>query len=124
MTILKVTLIFLGTLSLCLGVIGIFIPGLPTTPFLLLTAALYIKSSDRLYQMIIDNRYFGAYITRYRSNRGMTKKDKIYAISLMWIMIAVSSIFFIENSFIKIIVILVGVIGTLVMGVFIPLSKQ
>ncbi len=123
MTFFKFILIFLGTLSLCLGLVGIFIPGLPTTPFLLLTAALYIKSSDRLYQIIIDNKYVGAYIYRFRSNKGMTKKDKIYAIWLMWIMIAVSCVFFIESSLIKLIIALVGVIGTIVMGLIVPLSK-
>lgn len=124
MTILKATFIFLGTLSLCFGVIGIFVPGLPTTPFLLLTAALYVKSSDRLYQMIIDNRFIGAYINKYRTNRGMSRRDKIYAISLMWLMIAISCIFFIESLLIKSIVAMVGAIGTIVMGLIIPPSKK
>ena len=124
MTFLKFMLIFLGTLSLCLGLIGVFIPGLPTTPFLLLTAALYIKGSDRLYQIIIENRYIGAYVSRYRTNKGMTKSDKVYAITLMWIMISISCLFFIDNTLIRIIVTLVGLVGTVVMGLFVPLSKQ
>ncbi len=123
MTFVRFAFIFLGTLSLSLGLLGIFIPGLPTTPFLLLTAALYIRSSDRLYQTIIDNRYVGSYIKKYRANKGMTKKDKVYAISLMWIMIAVSCIFFIDSYLIKTVVAIVGVIGTIVMGLIVPLSK-
>lgn len=123
MTFLKVIFIFLGTLSLCLGLIGIFIPGLPTTPFLLLTAALYIKSSDKFYQKVIENRIVGAYVIKYRTNNGMTKRDKLYAISLMWVMIAISCIFFIDSYLVKTVVALVGVIGTIVMGFVVPLSK-
>ena len=53
MNLFKVILIALGTLSLCIGIIGIIVPGLPTTPFILLTAGLYINSSDRSYQKLI-----------------------------------------------------------------------
>ncbi len=60
MSFLKSILILLGTLSLCIGVIGIVVPGLPTTPFLLLTAGLYIKSSDKLYTKLISNRLVGS----------------------------------------------------------------
>ena len=52
MNLIKVLLIVLGTLSLCVGIIGIVVPGLPTTPFVLLTAGLYIKSSDKLYLLL------------------------------------------------------------------------
>ncbi|MBW6479367.1 MAG: YbaN family protein, partial [Bacteroidales bacterium] len=62
MTLKKILFAFLGTLSLILGVIGIFVPGLPTTPFLLLTAGLYMKSSERLYKLLISNKYLGPYI--------------------------------------------------------------
>lgn len=123
MTFLRFLFIFLGTLSLCLGLIGIFIPGLPTTPFLLLTAALYIKSSDKLYRRVVENRVIGAYVIKYRTNNGMTKRDKIFAISLMWIMIAISCIFFIDNTIIKLTVIIIGLIGSIVMGWLVPISK-
>ena len=123
MTLIRFVFIFLGTLSLSLGLLGLFIPGLPTTPFLLLTAALYMKRSDKLYQKVVENRIIGPYVIKYRTNKGMTKRDKVFAISLMWIMIAVSSIFFIDSLLFKIAVAFVGLIGTLVMGVFIPLSK-
>ncbi|HCT29402.1 MAG TPA: DUF454 domain-containing protein [Bacteroidales bacterium] len=123
MTLLRFVLIFLGTLSLFIGVIGVFIPGLPTTPFLLLTAILYTKSSNRLYNMVIENKYIGAYIIRYRANRGMKKKEKIFSISLMWLMIALSCTLFIDATMIRLVVILLGLIGTIVMGLIVPLSK-
>lgn len=123
MSLIKLLLIFLGTLSLCIGLIGVFIPGLPTTPFLLLTAALYIRSSDKLYRKVVENRFIGSYVIKYQTNKGMTRSDKIYAISLMWIMIAISCILFIDSNLINLIIVMVGVIGTIVMGLLVPLSK-
>jgi len=123
MSLIKLLLIFLGTLSLCIGLIGIFIPGLPTTPFLLLTAALYIRSSDKLYRKVVENRFIGSYVIKYQTNKGMTRSDKIYAISLMWIMIAISCILFIDSNLINLIILMVGVIGTIVMGLLVPISK-
>jgi len=123
MSLIKLLLIFLGTLSLCIGIIGVFIPGLPTTPFLLLTAALYIRNSDKLYRKVIENRFIGSYVIKYQTNKGMTRSDKIYAISLMWIMIAISCILFIDSNLINLIIVMVGFIGTIVMGLLVPLSK-
>jgi uncharacterized protein len=120
MKLLKFLYIVLGTISLCIGIVGIVVPGLPTTPFLLLTAALYIKGSDRLYHILISNKITGPYITNYRSKKGMTLKLKLRSISLMWIMISISCIFFIEPASIKLIVIAAGCIGTVVMGFFVP----
>ena len=71
----KVLLIILGTIFLGLGILGIFIPGLPTTPFLLLTAALYLRSSQRLYQKLISNKILGKYIQNY------TEKSIYYVFS-------------------------------------------
>ncbi|HKM92418.1 MAG TPA: YbaN family protein [Prolixibacteraceae bacterium] len=119
----KYLFITLGTVSLGLGVLGIFVPGLPTTPFLLLTASLYMRSSKRLYKKLISNKLLGPYLTEFYEKKGMTVKDKIRAISLMWTMIIISTVFFIENIKIDIIIILIGLIGTIVMG-FIVKSRQ
>ena len=119
----KYLFITLGTVSLGLGVLGIFVPGLPTTPFLLLTASLYMRSSKRLYKKLISNKLLGPYLTEFYDKKGMTVKDKIRAISLMWTMIIISTVFFIENIKIDIIIILIGLIGTIVMG-FIVKSRQ
>ena len=113
---LKPILIILGTLSLILGIIGIVIPGLPTTPFLLLTAGLYLKSSDKLYNKLISNKILGSYILKYRENKGITLKTKIYSITIMWFMVSLSAFVFIDNLAIKIILFMIGGIGTLVMA--------
>jgi uncharacterized membrane protein YbaN (DUF454 family) len=123
MNLIKTILISLGTLSLCLGIIGIVIPGLPTTPFLLLTAGLYVRSSDRLYQKLISNKWVGPCIIEYRKNEGLTLKDKFYAIVLMWSMIAISCILLITIPSVKLIVLIAGIIGTIVMGFLIPTNN-
>ncbi len=89
----NVIFIILGTISLILGILGIFLPLLPTTPFLLLTAYLYAKSSQKLYNWLISNKYFGKYIDRYRKGLGVPKKTKILAITTLWFTIITSSIF-------------------------------
>jgi uncharacterized protein len=116
MILKKIILIILGSISLVIGVIGIFVPGLPTTVFLLITAALYMRSSDKLYQKLLANKILGPYITDFQVNKGMTRRTKLHAIGTMWFMIAVSSFFLIEPLNIKLIVITLGIIGTIVMG--------
>jgi uncharacterized protein len=120
----KTLYIFLGTLSLILGVIGIFVPGLPTTPFLLISAALYIRSSEKLYRKLVSNRVLGPYIQNYHKNKGMTRKQKVFAIVLMWLMISVSVVFFIASPSFRYLLAGVGLIGTLVMGFVVPDAKR
>jgi hypothetical protein len=120
----KIILVILGTISLALGIIGIFVPGLPTTAFLLLTAALYMRSSDRLYRKLVSNRYLGPYILEFQKNQGMTKRMKIHAIGTMWFMISISIIFFIKSTTLDLIIIGVGIIGTIVMGFIVPTSPN
>lgn len=119
----QILLIILGTISLGFGILGIFIPGLPTTPFLLLTASLYLKSSQKLYQKLIANKYLGKYIIRFNEEKGITKIGKIYSISIMWLMIILSVLFLIETLILKIVVITVGIIGTIVMGFLLKTIK-
>ena len=82
---MKTLYIALGTLSLALGILGIFLPLLPTTPFLLLTAALYFKSSPRLYNWLLNHKHLGPYIRNFRENKAIPLHAKIISISLMWI---------------------------------------
>ena len=121
---IKILLIFLGTVSLSLGIIGIAVPGLPTTPFLLLAATLYFRSSKRLYRWLLDTKYFGPYIRNYRENRAIDVKVKIYSIVLMWLMILSSVIFFIDNNIVRIIVVSVGIIGTIVMAMIPTIRRK
>ncbi len=88
----KYLLASLGLLSLSLGIIGMFLPILPTTPFLLLSAWLFSRSSQRLNHFLLNNRIFGNYIRNYRSGQGIPKHTKIFAISLLWTTIMYSNI--------------------------------
>lgn len=115
MSIVKLIYLILGSVFLLLGLVGIIIPGLPTTPFLLLTAWLYAKGSDKFYNALINNKFLGKYISDYRKYKGVTLNIKIYSSVLMWIMISTSVGFFIENIWVKGVVIIAGIIGTAVM---------
>ena len=102
---MKYLLIFLGSLSLALGVIGIILPVLPTTPFLLLAAALYVRSSEKLYQWLINQKYLGTYIRNFREHHAIPLRAKILSISMIWITltycaIAISNIIWIKLIFI------------------------
>ncbi len=124
MFLLKPVLIFLGTLSLIAGIAGIFIPGLPTTPFLLLTAGLYVRSSKKLYSRLISNRFIGSYISNYKQNNGMTLKAKLYSVALMSLMITVSCVFLIDLRSTRLLIIALGIIGAVVMIFIVPTVKQ
>jgi uncharacterized membrane protein YbaN (DUF454 family) len=102
-------LIGAGTLSTALGIIGIFIPILPTTPFLLLAAACYMRSSERFYQWLINNRVFGAYIRNYIEGRGMPIRMKIFTILLLWLAIGLSITFGVQNIVIRIVLICIAI---------------
>jgi uncharacterized membrane protein YbaN (DUF454 family) len=102
-------LIGAGTLSTGLGIIGIFIPILPTTPFLLLAAACYMRSSERFYQWLINNRIFGAYVRNYIEGKGMPVRIKIFTILLLWLTIGLSITFGIQNIVIRIVLICIAI---------------
>ena len=102
-------LIVAGTIFLGFGIIGIFLPILPTTPFLLLAAACYARSSKRFYNWLMNNRWFGTYIKNYREGRGVPLKVKVFTISLLWITILASVFFIISNFLIEIILIIIAI---------------
>ncbi|MDB6443630.1 MULTISPECIES: YbaN family protein [Pseudomonas] len=88
--ILRYALLAIGWLSVVLGVIGIFIPVLPTTPFLLLAAACFARSSPRFYRWLVGHPRLGPWIADYLSGNGIPLKGKVYAIALMWASILLS----------------------------------
>ena len=89
----KILFVVFGIINLTLGIVGIFVPLLPTTPFLLLSAALFVKSSTRLYDWLLNHKLFGKYIKSYREDKSIPLKVKISAISLLWISIGFSVFF-------------------------------
>ena len=87
---LRYVLLAIGWLSVVLGVIGIFLPVLPTTPFLLLAAACFARSSPRFYHWLVDHPRLGPWIRDYLEGNGIPLKGKVYAIVTMWFSIALS----------------------------------
>jgi uncharacterized membrane protein YbaN (DUF454 family) len=92
-----------GTICLGLGALGIILPLLPTTPFLLLSAACYLRGSNRMYQWLLNNKWFGTYIRNYREGKGIPLRGKIAALVLLWITISLTAIFIISIAVIQLI---------------------
>jgi uncharacterized membrane protein YbaN (DUF454 family) len=84
----RVLLVVAGTLSLGLGIVGIFVPLLPTTPFLLLASACYLRGSERLHRWLLGQGRLGAYIRRYEEGQGIPLRGKVLAMLMMWPSIA------------------------------------
>lgn len=82
---MKIILAFLGLLSLGLGILGIFLPVLPTTPLLLLAAALFLRSSQPLYDWLMNHPKLGPYITNFMKYKAIPLRVKIISVSLVWI---------------------------------------
>lgn len=93
--------VIVGHVSLCMGLIGIAVPLLPTTPFLLLAAACYIRGSESLYNWLITQRVLGAYIASYREGRGIPMRLKFSLIALIWITIPLSAVLLLEHLYIR-----------------------
>lgn len=87
MEIKKGLFVVAGTLCVVLGVLGMFLPLLPTTPFLLLAAFFYARSSERFYERLLNNRWCGKYIRNYREGKGIAMRQKIVTIAILWITI-------------------------------------
>lgn len=90
--IFRVLLMGAGILAVGVGAVGVVVPLLPTTPFLLLGAACFIRSSERLYRWLIQHRWFGGYIRNYREHRAMTRRAKAVALILLWTVIGHSAL--------------------------------
>jgi uncharacterized membrane protein YbaN (DUF454 family) len=88
-----------GTLALALGVAGLFLPLLPTTPFILLAAACYARASVRFYNALLNNPTFGPLVVEWRRHRSIPYRTKLVAIALMSATLAVSTIFFVTNRY-------------------------
>ncbi len=106
--VLRVLLIILGTIFLVLGVIGLILPVMPGTIFLILATACYIRSSEKLYLWLINNKWFGKYARMYFQEKAMPLKAKIFATVSMWTSISIS-LYLVEKPFVKVILIIVGI---------------
>ena len=86
----KYLLIIAGVISLSLGIMGMFLPVLPTTPFLLLSAGCFLRSSKKLYDWLLNHRRLGPYIKDFLVHKAISKRLKIVSVSTLWLTILIS----------------------------------
>ena len=110
---MRLFLFFLGTLFVVIAVVGVILPVLPTTPFLLLATACYARSSDRFYNVLLNNRVFGPIIDDWHSNHCIKPRVKAVAVSMIILFISFSAIFVIKPPYLKI------TMGVVALGVII-----
>jgi uncharacterized membrane protein YbaN (DUF454 family) len=90
-----------GVLSLGLGILGMFLPVLPTTPFVLLAAACFARSSDRFYGWLLAHRAFGPMVREWRTHRSIPYRTKLVAIALMAASLSTSIVFFVRPAWLQ-----------------------
>lgn len=98
-----------GFLFVAIGVIGIFLPVLPTTIFLILASACFVKSSPKANQWLKNHKILGQYIKNYQEKTGLTVKAKIFNISFLWTMILLSAFFLTDEFYIKVLLLAIAV---------------
>ena len=103
----RAALVTAGSAAAVMGGIGAVLPIIPTTPFLIIAALCFSTSSPRMYGWLIRNRYFGEYIENYREGKGVSRRNKIYALVFLWAMLAVSALLM-RNGIVLIVLPLVG----------------
>lgn len=122
--LVRALLIVCGTFSLGLGAIGIVLPVLPTTPFLLLSAACYLRSSNRMYKWLLGNKWFGEYIRNYQEGRGIPANTKILAITILWTTIFFSAFIFLDEILIAQVVLFLIALGVSIHIARLPTLKK
>jgi hypothetical protein len=107
-SLIKIILIAAGTVSLGLGILGIVLPLLPTTPFLLLTAACYARSSDKFYNWLINHMWLGPYIKNYKEGKGIPLRIRVITVALLWGTILLSVFLVVKMLWLKVILLLIA----------------
>ncbi len=120
----KSLLLLLGFIFVGLGFIGIIVPGMPTTVFMILAAACFAKSSPKFEQWILDLPGIGRLVQDHRDGLGMPQKSKAIAITMMVLAVTLSIIFAITSTLVQILVGGVGIIGVWYVGVRVPTKEK
>lgn len=105
----KFFLITAGISSLSLGFVGIFVPVLPTTPFVLLAGFCFIKSSQSMYIWLINNRVFGKFIENYIEYKAVSLRSKIISLIFLWACILTTVIFFVAKLWLDILLLIIAI---------------
>ena len=105
---MKFLFAFLGSVSLALGIMGVFLPVLPTTPFLLLSAALYMRSSQRLYDWLMSHKHLGAYIRNFREHKALPLRVKVVSVTMVWATLLYCAVFVAQEWWISLLFIAIA----------------
>ncbi|MFS8579510.1 MAG: YbaN family protein [Novibacillus thermophilus] len=105
-------LITFGSIAFVFGILGVFLPLVPTTPLLLLAAACYVRSSQKLYRWLIHNKWFGQYIENFRSGQGIPLRAKVSGIVVLWLTIGITAVFVVPLHAVKIALFLIAAVVT------------
>jgi uncharacterized membrane protein YbaN (DUF454 family) len=105
---LRWTLLISGFLATALGVLGIFLPVLPTVPFLLLALACFARSSERFYDWLLDHAHFGPIVQPYIDGCGMSRASKGKAITLLWASIILSAFLLVEHVWVRVVLLVIA----------------
>jgi uncharacterized membrane protein YbaN (DUF454 family) len=116
---MKIVLNLIGCLAVALGILGIFLPLLPTTPFLLLASACFARGSTRLHNWLQTNPVFGKYLRNYENGHGIPLRGKIWVLIFMWGSMGYS-IWRTELWYVRILIVLVGSCVTIYLIGFVP----
>ena len=116
---MKTVLIIIGIIALVLGVLGLFLPLLPTTPFLLLASACFARGSDRMHRWLLNHGVFGAYLRSFEEGKGIPLRAKIVAISMLWVSMAVS-IAMVGHVALRVLLVVIAVAVTIYLWKFVP----
>ena len=122
--IIKALWVIAGSVFVVLGAFGVILPGLPTTPFLILAAACYIRSSQRLYDWLIANKTFGPYLKDYREGKGIPRRAKKIALVMMTIFVGYAVLFALDDLIVRIVVLILGMIGFYFVAYRVPSAKD
>ncbi|MDL1980094.1 MAG: YbaN family protein [Deltaproteobacteria bacterium] len=106
---IRICLIITGIFFVSVGTLGIVLPLLPTTPFLVLASMCFSRSSERFHNWLLNNKWFGAYIKNYRAGKGISLRQKIVVLSLLILTIGYSCIFLLDHIAVRVILVLVAI---------------
>ena len=110
----KSLFLIFGTISLVLAYIGVIMPGIPGIPFILLTAWFYVRSSDKMYNWILNHRVFGKLLNKFSQKETVPLGFKIFVVSQLWVSVTVTLIWFVHNIYFQIPIVIIGIIASIV----------
>lgn len=111
-----------GSIAIVLAILGVFLPLLPTTPFLLLASACFARGSERMHRWLLNNKVFGTYLRDFEEGKGIPLRGKILAVSLLWISLGYSA-FQVNGLALKLVLIAIGVCVTIYLVGLVPTRR-